>query len=82
MKNTIIRTTLLLLALILCATSALAQPLAGGWENVIHEAAELPEEAQAAFDKALDGLVGANYVPVAMLSTQVVAIDRHSTPAE
>jgi len=73
MKNTIIRTTLLLLALILCATSALAQPLAGGWENVIHEAAELPEEAQAAFDKALDGLVGANYVPVALLSTQVVA---------
>ena len=73
MKNTIIRTTIMLLALCLFATSALAEPLAGGWENVIHEATELPAEAQAAFDKAVDGLVGANYVPVALLSTQLVA---------
>lgn len=69
MKKTIV----LLLILALCAASAVAEPLLGGWENVQHEAAELPEDAQAAFDKALDGLVGANYVPVALLSTQVVA---------
>ena len=69
MKKTIV----LLLILALCAASTVAEPLLGGWENVPHEAAELPEDAQAAFDKALDGLVGANYVPVALLSTQVVA---------
>ena len=48
-------------------------PLVGGWENMPHGDAELPEDAQAAFDKALDGLVGAKYTPVALLSTQVVA---------
>ena len=73
MKNTIIRAASLLLALFLCASGALAEPLTGGWENVPHEAAELPAEAQAAFDRAMEGLDGAQYVPVALLSTQVVA---------
>ena len=63
----------LLLILALCAPAAIAEPMMGGWENVPHEAAELPEDAQAAFDKALEGLVGAQYVPVALMSTQVVA---------
>ena len=73
MKNTIIRAAFLILALFLCVTNVLAEPMVGGWENVIHEAAELPTEAQAAFDKAVGRLVGANYVPVALLSTQLVA---------
>ena len=73
MKRTIIRIAILTLILALCAASAIAEPLAGGWQNVPCEAVELPEDAQAAFDKALDGLVGARYVPVALLSTQVVA---------
>ena len=73
MKRTIIRIATLTLILALCAASAIAEPLAGGWQNVPCEAVELPEDAQAAFDKALDGLVGAHYVPVALLSTQVVA---------
>ena len=73
MKNTIIRTAFLILALFLCVTNVLAEPMVGGWENVIHEAAELPTEAQAAFDKAVGRLVGVNYVPVALLSTQLVA---------
>ena len=73
MKLTIIRIVILSLVLALCAASALAEPLDGGWQNVPHEATELPEDAQAAFDKALDGLVGAEYTPVALLSTQVVA---------
>ena len=63
----------LLLILALCAAVAVAETMDGGWENVPHEAAELPEDAQAAFDKALEGLVGAEYVPVALMSTQVVA---------
>ena len=50
-----------------------AEAMIGGWENVPHETAELPADAQAAFDKAVEGLVGAEYVPVALLSTQVVA---------
>ena len=73
MKRTVLRIATLTLILALCAVSALCEPLSGGWYNVPHEAAELPEDAQAAFDKALDGLVGAQYTPVALLSTQVVA---------
>lgn len=70
MKNILVS---ILLILALCGTTALAEPMVGGWQNVPHEAAELPEDAQAAFDKALEGLVGAKYVPVALMSTQVVA---------
>lgn len=70
MKNIIIA---LLLILALCACAAMAEPMVGGWQNVPHEAGELPEDAQAAFDRALEGLVGAKYVPVALMSTQLVA---------
>ncbi len=73
MKDTIIRIVVIALMMALCAASTLAEPLDGGWQNVPCEAAGLPEDAQAAFDKALDGLVGAEYTPVALLSTQVVA---------
>ncbi|MBQ8963256.1 MAG: hypothetical protein IJ089_05610 [Clostridia bacterium] len=73
MKHTIIRAALLFLALSLCATGVLAEPSTGGWENAPQEAVELPAEAQAAFDKATDGLDGARYIPAALLSTQVVA---------
>lgn len=45
--------------------------IAGGWQ-VSYEP-EMTEETKAVFEKALDGLVGANYVPVACLGTQVVA---------
>ena len=73
MKRIVLGIATLTLILALCAVSALSEPLAGGWQNVPHEAAELPADAQAAFDKALNGLVGAQYTPVALLSTQVVA---------
>lgn len=49
------------------------EPMTGGWENIPYETAKLPADAQAAFDKAVDGLVGAEYVPVALMSTQGVA---------
>ena len=45
----------------------------GGWEPVAAEAQPLPEDAQAAFDKAMQELVGAEYTPVALLSRQIVA---------
>ena len=43
----------------------------GGWQEP--DSPALTEEATAAFHKAVDGLVGVEYVPVALLSTQVVA---------
>ena len=64
---------LILFFLIVLPACAVAEPLAGGWENAPHEAVELPADAQAAFDEALEGLDGAAYTPVALLSTQVVA---------
>ena len=45
--------------------------LAGGWSA--SERLDMTEDAQAAFDKATEGLVGASYTPVALLGTQVVA---------
>ena len=47
--------------------------MTGGWKNVLHEAEELPEDAQEAFDKATENLDGAEYTPIALLSTQLVA---------
>ena len=40
-------------------------------------AVEPPAEAQAAFDKAMDGLDGTRYISAALLSTQVVAGIKH-----
>jgi hypothetical protein len=73
MKKQIIRLTLLTLALALLAVSASAELLTGGWENVPCEASALPEDVQAAFDKAMENLDGAECTPVALLSKQVVA---------
>ena len=48
-----------------------APALVGGW--TITEDAALTDEAQAAFDKALDGLTGVGYTPLALLGTQLVS---------
>lgn len=45
--------------------------LLGGWAAAADPA--VTEEARAAFDKAMEELVGVNYEPVALLGTQVVA---------
>ena len=63
----------ILLLTVVASVFALAEPMVGGWVNTPHEAGELPTEAQVAFDKALEGLVGAEYVPVTLMSSQVVA---------
>ncbi len=47
------------------------EPLAGGWQ--LTENCEMTDELRAIFEKALDGLTGVNYVPIACLGTQVVA---------
>ena len=48
--------------------------IAGGW-NVNDEFGEaaIPAEAQAAFDKAMEGFAGVGYTPVAYLGSQLVA---------
>ncbi len=45
----------------------------GSWEVCEGEAAVLPDEVQAAFDKATETLTGAELIPVAYVGTQVVA---------
>lgn len=47
------------------------EPVTGGWQEP--DSPALTEDASAAFRKATEGLVGVDYVPVALLSTQVVA---------
>ena len=73
MKRRMISLVLLIAALMMGTAPASAEMTVGGWENVPCEAGTLPEDAQAAFDKATETLVGAVYTPVALLSTQVVA---------
>lgn len=53
--------------------------LAGGWQLPDSMAYnELPDNAQAAFDKALEGYSGMNFLPLALLGTQVVAGTNYS----
>ncbi len=73
MKKTI---AILLAAMMLFAvTCCCAEPLMGGWS--VAEDNGITEENKAVFDKALDGLVGVNYKPIAYLGSQVVAGRNH-----
>ena len=49
------------------------EKLLGGWKITDHDAEELPEDAQRAFDKAKDKLTDGEYTPVSLLATQLVA---------
>ena len=65
---------LLIVALLIPAAALAEAPLLGGWtvyENA--EALPIPEEAAAALEAALSGLVGCDYRPLALLGTQVVS---------
>ena len=66
--------TALLLAAVLvlgiaCAFAEIA--LVGGWS--VAESTEITDENKAVFDKAMEGLLGVDYEPVAYLGSQVVA---------
>lgn len=76
--------TALLLSLASCGKSAAkdaandetppaAAGVSGGWTVVPAQAGPLPEDAQAAFEKAIAAQDDADYTPVALLSTQLVA---------
>lgn len=81
MKKIIAVLVLMTLAVTICA-SAFAEMTVGGWEIFPAQSARLteenepepmPDEALEAFEKATEGLDGEDYVPVALLATQVVA---------
>ncbi len=52
------------------------EPVDGGWNAASDPA--ITDEIRVLFDKALDGLVGVNYIPVAYLGSQVVAGYNHA----
>lgn len=66
---------IVLALLMLCSTAACGQKKAeaqvGGW--TLNESAEMSEDARKAFDKAVEGLMGVNYSPAALLGTQLVS---------
>lgn len=80
-KKTVCYVAVLVLSVALIGCKGPAKPedvpaseaLLGGWEMADHEAGELPEDAQRAFDAAKDKLSDGEYTPVSLLATQVVA---------
>ena len=66
---------IVLALLMLCSAAACGQKKAeaqvGGW--TLNESAEMSEDAQKAFDKAVEGLMGVNYSPAVLLGTQLVS---------
>ena len=50
--------------------------IAGGWQA--SESPEITSKLRAVFDKALDGLVGVGYEPIAYLGSQIVAGTNHA----
>ena len=70
------RSIALILALLMLGSLAACgqkkkETTVGGW--TLTEDGALTSEAQSAFDKAMEGLVGVNYTPVALLGTQLVS---------
>ena len=55
------------------STDANGEILPGAWVNWAADPLDIPENVKAAFDKALEGLVGHTYEPIAILGTQVVS---------
>ena len=47
--------------------------LVGAWESWTGNPLEIPDDVKAAFEKAMEGLVGCTYEPIAILGTQVVS---------
>ena len=82
MKKTVIYAGIMILSFVLCGCSGGAksageapssEKLLGGWEITAHDAGELPDDAQKAFDKAKEKLTDGEYTPVSLLATQIVA---------
>lgn len=66
---------LLTLVMLTGISGALAESADGGWSAA--EDNTVTEERKAVFDKALEGLTGVDYEPIAYLGSQVVAGTNH-----
>ncbi len=54
--------------------STIVKTSVGGWKIYSDDTtAPLPKQAKDAFDRAMEGLVGVKYTPIALIGTQVVA---------
>ncbi len=62
---------LMLLTLAACGRKQDEPQTVGGW--TLTEDAAITPEARDAFEKAMEGLVGVNYTPAALLGTQLVS---------
>ena len=70
---------ILLLSLTACGQKK-EEAKVGGW--TLTDDGALTQEAQSAFDKAMEGLVGVNYTPLALLGTQLVSGTNYSLLCE
>ena len=66
---------LLSAVMILTVSAASADSLLGSWK--VAEDTGITEENKAVFDKAMEGLLGVGYEPVAYLGSQLVAGTNH-----
>ena len=63
-----------------CGQKKAEEPAVGGW--TLNESGALTAEATGAFEKAIEGLMGVNYTPVALLGTQLVSGTNYSILTE
>ena len=61
----------MLFSLAACGVKKAEPETVGGW--ALTQDAKLTDQAQKAFDKAMEGLVGVRYTPVGLLGTQIVS---------
>ena len=77
MKNTLALMMALSVLLLFAACGHAEEPtLAGGW--TLTEDGAFDEEVKTVFDKALEGLIGVDYTPLALLGTQLVSGTNYS----
>lgn len=72
----IILAVLMVFSLSACGQKKAENTAVGGWKQT--EDIGITSEAQSAFDKAMEGLVGVSYTPVALLGTQLVSGTNYS----
>ncbi len=63
-----------------CGQKKAEEPTVGGW--TLNDSGALTAEATSAFEKAIEGLMGVNYTPVALLGTQLVSGTNYSILTE
>lgn len=75
-KLILLMTIVMLFSLAACGQQKAAPEKVGGW--TLNDSFSISAEAQQAFDKAMEGLVGVNYQPIGLLGTQLVSGTNYS----